>query len=98
MKAPTRRSGVVNQARAIAAWRGAHRLARLRVPTTIVHGDKDVLLPVDNGRRLAQAIPDLALHRIAGVGHILPYEALSRVAEIVLAAAEELPGVTDQES
>jgi pimeloyl-ACP methyl ester carboxylesterase len=97
MKAPTRRSGVVNQARAIAAWRGAHRLARLRVPTTIVHGDKDVLLPVDNGRRLDQAIPDARYIAIAGVGHIPPYEALSRVAEIVRRRGGT-PGVTDQES
>ena len=87
MTAPTRRGGVMNQARAIAAWRGAHRLARLRVPTTIVHGDKDVLIPVDNGRRLAQAIPDPRYIAIAGVGHILPYEALSRVAEIILASS-----------
>lgn len=88
LQAPTRRDGVLNQARAVAAWHGAERLARLRMPTTVVHGNMDALLPVRNGRLLAGTIPGARYIELAGVGHLPAYEALSRVAEIILAADE----------
>ena len=39
MRRITPRSGVLDQARAVAAWHGAARLRRLAVPTSIVHGN-----------------------------------------------------------
>lgn len=96
LEAPTPRAGVLYQARAIAGWHGADRLARLRVPTTVVHGDKDVLLPVDNGRRLARAIPRARYIELTGVGHLPPYEALSQVTEIIVAADEGVADSVDE--
>ena len=73
---PTPRVAVLDQARAIAAWHGAHRLRRLDVPVTVVHGE-DPLVPVRNGMRLAQLIPG-ARYVEPRVGHLVPYEARPR--------------------
>lgn len=71
---PTPRAAVLDQARAIAAWHGAHRLRGLDVPATVVHGERDPLIPVRNGMRLAQLIPGARYVELAGVGHLVPYE------------------------
>ena len=62
---PTPRFAVLDQARAIAAWSGAGRLRRLAVPTTVVHGSEDPLIPVRNGMRIAQLVPGAPLRRAA---------------------------------
>jgi pimeloyl-ACP methyl ester carboxylesterase len=75
MRRITPRSGLVNQARAIMSWHGPGRLRRVSAPTTIVHGDQDPLIAVDNGRRLAQLIPAATYVELAGVGHLVTHEA-----------------------
>jgi 3-oxoadipate enol-lactonase len=75
MRRITPRSAVVDQARAIAAWHGAARLRRLRVPTTVVHGNRDRLMPVGNGMLLARLLPNATYVELAGVGHLVPHEA-----------------------
>ncbi|MET0324704.1 MAG: alpha/beta fold hydrolase [Ilumatobacteraceae bacterium] len=80
---PTPRFAVLDQARALAAWHGAHRLRRIIVPTTVVHGAEDPLIPVHNGMRLAQLIPGAHYVELPDVGHLVPYEAPSRVAAII---------------
>lgn len=83
----TPRGAVQDQARAIAGWSGAHRLRNLRVPATVVHGELDPLSPVRNGMRLAQLIPGARYVELAGVGHLVPYEAPDVVRREVEAAA-----------
>jgi 3-oxoadipate enol-lactonase len=75
MRRITPRSGLVNQARAIMSWHGPGRLQLVSAPTTIVHGDQDPLIAVDNGRRLAQLIPAARYVELAGVGHLVTHEA-----------------------
>ncbi len=84
---PTPRAAVLDQARAIAAWHGAGRLRRLDVPTTVVHGAEDPLIPVRNGMRLTQLIPSARYVELPGVGHLVPYEASERTADAVLEVA-----------
>jgi 3-oxoadipate enol-lactonase len=72
---PTPRAGVNNQMRAIAGWSGASRLARIEAPTVVIHGADDPLIPVGNGMRLAQLIPNARYVELPGVGHIVPFEA-----------------------
>jgi 3-oxoadipate enol-lactonase len=71
----TPHAGVITQMRAIASWHGADRIGRLDVPTTVIHGTEDVLIPVGNGMRLAQLIPGAEYVELPGVGHIVPFEA-----------------------
>jgi 3-oxoadipate enol-lactonase len=43
--------------------------AAVTVPTTVVHGDADLVVPIDIGRFLARAIPSATLVELPGVGH-----------------------------
>ena len=61
----------------------AERLATLRVPTLVVHGSLDALMPVDDGRRLAGLIPGARLEVIEEAGHLVFWEQPDRVAGIV---------------
>ena len=49
------------------------RMARLDVPTLVLHGDGDNLVPVEHGRQFAATIPDAELVVYENVGH-LPQE------------------------
>jgi pimeloyl-ACP methyl ester carboxylesterase len=75
MKRITPRSGRLNQMRAIMSWHGPQRLSHVAAPATVVHGDQDPLIGVDNGRRLAQLIPSAQYVELTGVGHLVAHEA-----------------------
>jgi pimeloyl-ACP methyl ester carboxylesterase len=51
--------------------RGRH-LKRLDLPSLVLHGSDDTLIPPENGRRLAERIPGAEYHEIAGWGHDFP--------------------------
>jgi serine/threonine protein kinase/pimeloyl-ACP methyl ester carboxylesterase len=48
------------------------RLAAVKVPTLVVHGSHDPLIPAAAGRATARAIAGARLHVIDGMGHHLP--------------------------
>ena len=63
-------------------------LARIRVPTQIIHGAADKLVPVAAGRDLHARIEGAAIDVIDGMGHDLPAALWSRfVADIATVAA-----------
>jgi len=79
--------GTGRQLVAILAAEGRlERLSKVRVPTLVVHGTDDVLVPVENGRSVAAAVPGARLLEIEGMGHNLP----ERVWPRVMDAIEEL--------
>lgn len=45
---------------------------KIRVPTVVIHGDRDPLLRPACGRAVARAIQGSRLHLVAGMGHDLP--------------------------
>jgi pimeloyl-ACP methyl ester carboxylesterase len=47
-------------------------LHRLAMPTLVIQGEADPLVPAENGRRTAAAIPGARLMMIPGMGHNLP--------------------------
>ena len=49
-------------------------LGRVRVPTTVIHGDADPLVNPSGGRATATAIPGARLVILPGMGHDLPRE------------------------
>jgi pimeloyl-ACP methyl ester carboxylesterase len=83
LERPTPRAGVLAQARAIGSWYGAARLRDLDVPTVVVHGSDDRLVPVGNGMRLAQLVPGARYVELPGVGHLVPFEAPDAVAGVL---------------
>ncbi|MCA1665284.1 MAG: alpha/beta fold hydrolase [Myxococcales bacterium] len=48
------------------------RLAEIRVPTVILHGNDDPIVNVSGGEALARAIPGATLRTFAGMGHDFP--------------------------
>ena len=64
--------GVARQYAAIMATPTvAERLAEVRTPTLVVHGECDALLPAEHGRDIARRIPGARYVEIAGMGHDL---------------------------
>jgi pimeloyl-ACP methyl ester carboxylesterase len=59
------------QAAAVAAFDIADRLDEVAVPTLVMHGTDDRVVPVENGRQLARAIADAELELVAGAPHLL---------------------------
>lgn len=62
------------QLAAIKGFNARDRLAALHIPTRIIQGTEDVLVPVQNARLLAQCIAGAELIEIAGAGHALHAE------------------------
>jgi pimeloyl-ACP methyl ester carboxylesterase len=58
-------------------------LGGIRVPTLVVWGDDDKIIPVECGRLYAGAIPGARLEVIEGCGHWPHYEKPAELAEIV---------------
>jgi 3-oxoadipate enol-lactonase len=63
------------------------RLPALRMPTLVMHGTEDQLLPVENGRLIASRISGARLEIFEGVGHLFFWERPERSAELVRAHA-----------
>jgi pimeloyl-ACP methyl ester carboxylesterase len=77
-------AGFVRQLQAIgSAPSRLPRLSSLRIPTLVVHGDADILVPVENGRRVAAAIPGARLLEISGMGHDVPRRVWPQVVEAI---------------
>jgi len=49
-------------------------LATIRVPTLVVHGAEDALMPASAARAMAAAIPGARFAAIPGAGHLAPLE------------------------
>lgn len=58
-------------------------LRRIRVPCLIIHGQADVLVPVEGGIDTARNIKGSTLKLIQGMGHDLPRELLPRFARYI---------------
>jgi 3-oxoadipate enol-lactonase len=64
---------------AIMSWSGVGpRLPQLRIPTLVIHGDLDPLVPYANGQYVASQIPGARLSTFEGVGHLPPIESPER--------------------
>jgi 3-oxoadipate enol-lactonase len=74
---------IMMQLQAIAAHDTSARLPSLALPTLVVHGDEDQMLPAENGRLIASLVPDAQLEIFAGVGHMFWWEQPARAAELV---------------
>src|SRR6185312_7696948 len=58
-------------------------LRTIRVPTLVVHGEKDRLVAPSGGRATAKAIPGARLLTVPGMGHDLPRAAWPRIIDAI---------------
>ncbi len=66
---PIRPDAYARQMGAIGGFEAGARLANLKMPALIIHGNRDVLLPPGNARRLVDLIPGARLVIYAGAAH-----------------------------
>lgn len=59
-------------------------LAHLHVPTLVVHGEDDPLLPPAHGTALARLIPGATLLRVPGMGHMFDSRHLAQITPRVI--------------
>jgi pimeloyl-ACP methyl ester carboxylesterase len=77
-------AGVARQLHAITASGDRTKaLHGVRVPTTVIHGNRDVLVRPAGGRATARAIPDARLKIVDGMGHDLPRQLWPVFAEAI---------------
>ncbi len=66
----------------------SRRLRDIRVPTLVVHGAADRMVPPIHGRHTARCIPGARLEIIPGMGHDLPTQLHERLAALVAEHAQ----------
>jgi pimeloyl-ACP methyl ester carboxylesterase len=75
---------VMAQMQAIATHDTYERLPELgALPTLVIHGTDDQMLPVENGRLIASRIPGSRLEIFEDVGHLFFWERPERTAELL---------------
>jgi 3-oxoadipate enol-lactonase len=74
---------IMAQMQACAAHDTNARLGQIELPTLVVHGSVDELLPVQNGRLIAERIPDARLELLDDVGHLFVWERPRLAAELL---------------
>ena len=81
---PTSYENILTHAEACYAfYREGCEAERISVPALVVHGDEDLIIPVENGRMLAARLPDVEYVELAGHGHNLPLEIPDALAGLV---------------
>ena len=82
----------LNHTWAMAASGGrTERLAKIAVPTLVIHGQQDPLLPLDHGVATAEAIPEAKLVVVPDMGHMLSPRLCGRIAEEILRHLSQVP-------
>jgi pimeloyl-ACP methyl ester carboxylesterase len=73
----------------LAAEPRLERLQGVRVPTLVIHGQDDILVPVENGRLVAAAVPGARLLVLEGMGHDIPKRVWPQVIDAIVETARE---------
>jgi 3-oxoadipate enol-lactonase len=80
---PVARETIQLQLQAIAAHDTSARLPGLEVPTLVLHGTEDRVLPFPNGRQIASLVPGSRLEVFDRTGHLFWWEHPERSAELL---------------
>jgi pimeloyl-ACP methyl ester carboxylesterase len=73
----------------LAAHPRLERLQGVRVPTLVIHGKDDILVPIENGRMVAAAVPDARILELEGMGHDIPKRVWPRVIDAIVETARK---------
>lgn len=84
MERPTPYSTIEAHAEACYAfYRAGCEVEGIRTPALVIHGSEDLIVPVENGRRLAERLPNAEYLELPGRGHNLPLEEPGTFADAV---------------
>lgn len=65
-------------------------MSRISSPTLVIHGRDDQIVPVANGRLLAEALPDATYSEIRAAGHVVHLEQPALIAETISSFMNDL--------
>ena len=95
LSAPAPADGYLAQLGGIRAWTGTRsRLKDVTAPTLVIHGEADELVPPENGRILAGAIPGARLVMIPHASHIFATDRFDASLDAVRSFLKEHTDVT----
>ena len=60
------------------------RLSEIEIPTLVIHGTEDAILPYDHGKALADGIKNSELMTLEGVGHEIPEELIEAITQKII--------------
>jgi pimeloyl-ACP methyl ester carboxylesterase len=80
---PAAKATIELQVQAIFGHDTSGRLGEISVPTLIVHGTEDGVLPFPNGELIASLMPQARFEVLEGVGHMFWWEQPQRSAELI---------------
>ena len=86
LRATVSNDGFFAQLEAIRVWPGSlSRLGAVSAPTLVIHGETDQLVPPENGRILARAIPHATLDMLPRASHIFMTDQFEPASQAILA-------------
>jgi pimeloyl-ACP methyl ester carboxylesterase len=83
------RESYLAQLHAIIEWESYRRLNSVKVPTLVLHGETDRLIPAENADILAKEIPDARLLKLAGASHVFQTDRPQATAAALLSFLQE---------
>jgi len=60
------------------------QLKKIKIPTLIIHGTDDKMLPWEHGKKLLELIPGATSLWLEGVGHVFPLPNMNQVLDRVI--------------
>ncbi len=76
---PTRAGKAAAQRKAMEGVDITPQLGKIKVPTLVLHGSEDGIIPLSVGEKIAAAIPTAQMEAFEGVGHLLLAETPKRL-------------------
>ena len=86
------RESYLAQLQAIMAWESFDRLNSIRVPTLVIHGETDQLIPAKNADILAREIPGAKLVKLAGASHVFTTDRPQEATRAILSFLKDASG------
>lgn len=77
------------QLQGIMAWEAESRLSQLRVPTLVIHGESDRLVPAGNGKLIAERIPGARLVLLPAASHLFTTDQTEAAHQAILEFLEK---------
>jgi len=72
----------------LASGNWTESLKSVHVPTLVIHGDADPVVPVEGGKALAEAIPEAELMIVDGMGHSIPEAEAQQILSAIMQHAK----------
>ncbi|HKS43129.1 MAG TPA: alpha/beta fold hydrolase [Blastocatellia bacterium] len=77
-------AGYMAQVQAIPEWQSYDRLSQITAPTLVIHGESDKLVPPDNGKLIAEMIPEAKFVMLEKASHLFFTDQTEASTEAVL--------------